>query len=238
MPKNKDLKRLIRARMEKTGETYTAARSHLLSKDLPLPEDYAKLAGMGDKAVVQASGMDWHAWATALDNVDAARMEHPEIAKYVSTHFDVSDWWAQMITVAYERFRGLREVGQRRGGDYEVNKSTTIGVAVRDVWQALSDADRRQLWMPNAEFSVSTATELKSMRARLADGTRLDVHFTAKGDLKSTVSVQVRKIPDKAAADETRALWGARLEALKDLLMDSRAAPSRPTATPAKRRSR
>ncbi len=44
MPKNRDLKRLIRARMEKTGESYTAARSHLLSKDLPLPTDYAKLA--------------------------------------------------------------------------------------------------------------------------------------------------------------------------------------------------
>lgn len=48
MPKNKDLKRLIRARMEKTGESYTAARSHLLSKDLPLPAEYAQLAGMRD----------------------------------------------------------------------------------------------------------------------------------------------------------------------------------------------
>lgn len=84
MPKNKDLKRLIRARMEKTGESYTAARSHLLSKDLPLPAEYAELAGMSDKAVVKASGMDWSEWDTALDDVDAARMEHREIAKYVS----------------------------------------------------------------------------------------------------------------------------------------------------------
>lgn len=220
MPKNKDLKRLIRARMEKTGESYTTARSHLLSKDLPLPAEYTKLAGMSDKAVGKASGMDWREWATALDNVDAARMEHREIAKYVNNHFDVSEWWAQMITVAYERFRGLRAVGQRRSGDYEVGKNKTIGVAVRDVWHAFSDADRRELWMPGVDFTVSTATELRSMRAHFADGTKLDVHFTAKGDHKSTVSIQVRKLPDKATADEARALWGERLETLKDLLMD------------------
>jgi hypothetical protein len=32
MPKQKDLKRLARTRMEKTGESYTAARSQLLAK--------------------------------------------------------------------------------------------------------------------------------------------------------------------------------------------------------------
>ena len=29
MPRNKDLKRLVRARMQKTGEAYTAARAHI-----------------------------------------------------------------------------------------------------------------------------------------------------------------------------------------------------------------
>ncbi len=46
------------------------------------------------------------------------------------------------------------------------------------------------------------------------------MHFTAKGDLKSTVSIQVRKLPNKAAAAEARALWTQRLEALKEMLMD------------------
>src|SRR5207247_2767657 len=32
MPTNKDFKRLVRARMQKTGEAYTAARAHLLQK--------------------------------------------------------------------------------------------------------------------------------------------------------------------------------------------------------------
>ena len=32
MPTGKDLKRLVRARMKKTGESYTAARAQLLKK--------------------------------------------------------------------------------------------------------------------------------------------------------------------------------------------------------------
>jgi len=32
MPTNKDFKRLVRARMQKTGEAYTAARAQLLSR--------------------------------------------------------------------------------------------------------------------------------------------------------------------------------------------------------------
>ena len=32
MPRNKDLKRLVRARMKKTGEAYTAARAQILTQ--------------------------------------------------------------------------------------------------------------------------------------------------------------------------------------------------------------
>ena len=53
MPRDKDLKRLVRARMKKTGEAYTAARAQVLRKSpkpaTPSPE-YAKLAGMADDA--------------------------------------------------------------------------------------------------------------------------------------------------------------------------------------------
>ena len=221
MPKNKDLKRLIRARMAKTGESYTAARSHLLARDLPLPGDYPKLAGMSDEAVQRASGKTWREWTTVLDQADAAQMEHREIAEYVHSHFEVSGWWAQMITVAYERFRGLRDFGQRRGGGYDVNKSKTIGVPVAALWTAFHDPDRRAQWLSDVELTIRTATEPKSMRMRLADETPLNVYFTAKGERKSAVSLQILQLPDKETADRAGAVWHERLESLKELLLPS-----------------
>ena len=43
MPKQKDLKRLIRTRMQKTGESYTIARSQVLDKSSPRPTEFAAL---------------------------------------------------------------------------------------------------------------------------------------------------------------------------------------------------
>ena len=83
MPKNKDLKRLIRARMNKTGESYTAARVHVLSGELPLPAEYEKVAGMSDAAVKKATGRTWPEWAAELDRVDAASWEHRAIAMHL-----------------------------------------------------------------------------------------------------------------------------------------------------------
>src|SRR5438046_6419152 len=54
VPQQKDLKRLIRSRMQKTGEAYTAARLQILGtlqRKQQNEPDYAVLAGMSDAAV-------------------------------------------------------------------------------------------------------------------------------------------------------------------------------------------
>ena len=57
MPSNKDFKRLVRARMRKTGEAYTTARAQILTKkQVPASlaaggADYASLAGMSDATI-------------------------------------------------------------------------------------------------------------------------------------------------------------------------------------------
>ena len=129
MPRDKDLKRLVRARMQKTGEAYTTARAQLLAKPTaithrdesralaPTPAiDYAKLAGMSDAVVKEKTGCTWDRWVEALDSHGAAEMPHREIADLVHKKYKVGDWWSQMVTVGYERIKGLRARGQRRDG--------------------------------------------------------------------------------------------------------------------------
>src|SRR5262245_50459176 len=117
MPREKDLKRLVRARMKKTGEAYTAARAQILRKSAkpttPTPE-YAKLAGMADAVVREKTGRDWTEWVRTLDAHDAEQMKHGDIATLVNGTYKVADWWSQTVTVGYERIKGLRARGQRR----------------------------------------------------------------------------------------------------------------------------
>jgi len=118
MPANKDFKRLVRGRMQKTGESYTTARAHLLSRRKPpatrvATPDYATLAGRSDTALKAATGCTWERWVKALDHVEAHAWSHREIAKHVRERYKVSAWWAQTVTVGYERIKGLRAIGQR-----------------------------------------------------------------------------------------------------------------------------
>src|SRR3989442_1360712 len=99
MPTNKDFKRLVRARMQKTGEAYTAARAHLLQKKQESrPVDYARLAGMMTDAALKArTGCTWERWVKALDRVAAHTWPHREIAHYVHEKYKVPGWWAQTV---------------------------------------------------------------------------------------------------------------------------------------------
>lgn len=143
---------------------------------------------------------------------------HTEIAKYVGANFDgVSAWWAQTITVGYERIRGLREVGQMRGGTYEANKTRTFSVDVSTLFAMFADARRRKKWLEGVK-RIRTKIEDRSIRFDWEDGTQVNVYFEAKGDAKSRVAVQHTKLASKADADAAKTAWHARLDALRDAL--------------------
>lgn len=211
MPKNKDLKRLIRARMEKTGESYTTARLRLIEKTLPRVDEYAELAGMSDDAVAKATGRTWVEWARTLDAQDASTLEHAAIAK-LAAEAGASLWWSQMVTVAYERFRGLREPGQRRGGGFDVNKSRTVKVGHARLFAAW-EPEAREVWL-DVPLEDSTVSPPKSRRMKMPDGSTVALWFTERGPEKCSVSVQVGGFPDRESADREREAWHARLDEL------------------------
>ena len=224
MLQNKDLKRLVRARMRKTGESYTAARAQLRrgNEDVPAVRaaalDYAELAGMSDARIKEKSGRTWEGWVEALDRHGAEKLPHREIAEMVSREFKVADWWSQTVTVGYERIKGLRARGQRRDGSYEASKSRTFGVPVKALFDAWADPRARRRWLNEASMKVRTATPPKTMRLGWSDGTVVVVGFLAKGKSKSAVAVQHTKLPSREAAERFKNYWSERLDALGELL--------------------
>ena len=220
MPANKDFKRLVRARMTKTGESYTAARSKLLRR--PPPKiDYAKLAGMTDAVIKAKTGCTWERWTHALDYVGAHAWPHRKIADYVHKTFKVPDWWTQTVTVGYERIKGIRAIGQRRDGSFEASKSKTFSAPLARLYRSWSNAKLRAKWLPD-DCTVRSATPQKYMRIAWADGTIVVLGFTKKGAAKAQVAVQHTRLSDRAAVTKMKALWEERLKALGDILLPRR----------------
>ena len=241
MPQNKDLKRLVRARMRKTGEAYTTARSHITKKPKAKPlsitarpsarkssaatttpsGDFARIAGMSDEKIKDKTGCSWERWVRALDHHGAAEMSHREIAELVSKKYKVGDWWTQTVTVGYERIKGLRARGQRRDGSYEASKSRTFDVPVSELFKAWADAKTRQRWLNEEKVRIRTATAPKSMRLDWSDGSIIAIGFMAKGKSKSSVAVQHTKLADRETADRLKRYWSDRLGALREVLSEN-----------------
>jgi hypothetical protein len=222
MPREKDLKRLVRTRMKKTGESYTAARVQLLKKSptrsIPAKPDYAAVAGMSDAIMMEKTGRTWEEWTLTLDKHDAAVMKHRDIAILVRETYKVPAWWTQMVTVGYERIKGLRVVGQRRDGTYEAGKSRTYAVPVATLFDAWASAATRRRWLGETDVKVRSATAPKAMRLGWPDGTVVVVGFTPKGKDKSSVAVAHMKVPDKATVERLKQYWSEQLDALGKVL--------------------
>lgn len=226
MTKDRDFKRRIRERMEKTGESYTAARARLLSKagdpatEAPpptdLPDDYTTLTGKSDEAVAAKTGRTWPEWVAWLDERNAVALPHPEIVGLLEDAID-SGWWRQTVTVGYERLRGLREPGQRRDGRYEANRSRTLPLSAEELYPWLADEDRRRQWLADPH-EVRGTNPPRSVRLDWPDGTRVQLYVDGKGESKAQLSVQHTHLPDRAALEARKAYWGEQLDGLKALL--------------------
>jgi hypothetical protein len=229
MTQNKDLKRLVRARMKKTGESYTSARAQITRKPKEKTptaatpaaasiKDYAKLAGMSDAAIKEKTGCTWEKWVKSLDYHGAEKMSHRDIAQLVSKTYKVPSWWTQTVTVGYERIKGLRARGQRRDGSYEATKSRTFNVPVDALFDAWNDTRKRNEWLTGATVKVRSATKPKYLRLDWNGNSIIAVGFLSKGSTKSSVAIQHSKLPDRATADSLRKYWSDQLENLAGVL--------------------
>ena len=238
MTTQKDFKRLVRGRMQKTGESYTAARAHFLKQAparakspaasngaspvvseipavaAPGASDYATIAGMSDEKIKEKTGCTWERWVWALDQVNAQRWPHGEIATYVSEKYKVPSWWTQAVTVGYERIKGLRAKGQRRSGSWEASKSKTIAAAVGTLYKSFRQPKLRSAWLPDASPVIRSSVPNKTIRFTWDDGSSAEVYFVSKGRSKTQLAVQHTKLPSRAAADRMKGFWAEHLDAL------------------------
>lgn len=136
----------------------------------------------------------------------------------MSEKYGIPGWWVQMVTVAYEQKRGMREKYQKPSG-YEISRSKTIAVSLSKLYEAWEDKRARGRWLKDAGLVVCKATPRKSMRITWVDGeTSVDVNFYVKDDNKVQVTVQHGKLADAKQAERMTAYWAEKLDRLKEIL--------------------
>jgi hypothetical protein len=216
MTTQRSFKRLVRARMEKTGESYTAARAMLLAADEPKDSGPPVLM-TSDEAIRERTGRGWEEWFDMLDEWGAAERTHRETARWVAEQQDAHPlaWNVQAVVSSYERTRGLRAAGEHADG-FAITATKTVAVPVDRLYDAFVDESLRARWLPDGELRERTATKPKSARFDWGDGaSRVHVTFAAKGEDRSTAALQHVRLADAQEADRMKAYWRERVASLK-----------------------
>jgi hypothetical protein len=155
-------------------------------------------------------------------------------ARHLHSAHGVPGWHAQMISVAYERARGIRAVNQASTGGFQVSVSRTVGVSVADVAAAIGDGRRREQWLKGADPGLRRALNaafggakpkqvvLKNAsygKLRYAWGGAVETRITGKPKgAGCSVVADNMGLKDASQVERRRAAWRAALEALKEHL--------------------
>jgi hypothetical protein len=239
MTQQKKLKRAIRARSRKTGESYAAARRHVLHgrrRTVAIPEAPVRPARkgaprLGEAGVIRKTGHGYDHWFAILDAFGAAAKGHTASAAHLRAEQGVPGWHSQMITVAYERERGLRVPNQSAAGDFQVNVSKALPVPLAEVVDAVASPRRRSAWLKAADpdlgralhaaLAGSHARRIKVREAKLAtlrypwNAGRVQIYIEGKANGRTNVVASMTKLAGPAEVEERRAQWRTALEGLK-----------------------
>jgi hypothetical protein len=248
MTRARALKTVIRDRVAKTGERYTTARRHVL-KSLPPKSSGASTpvptsppstpaasskGGLSDAKSREKTGHGLDHWFAVLDTFDGVAKGHTAAARHLYDAHGVDGWYAQGITVAYERARGVRAVNQRCDGEYEVSASKVVSATTRDIVKAFADRRERRSWTDGIDADLAGALS-SALSARTAKGftvkpngqahvrfkwndTTVLVQLWPKPKGKVSVTVTNGKLASAEMVEERRRKWRAALASLATFL--------------------
>ena len=248
MTRTRALKQLIRARAARTGERYTTARRHVLNNphlaatSRPSPPAPAAAAAkvppdrrppVSDAKIAAKTGHGYDYWFDVLDRFDALKKGHGAAARHLYDTLGVEGWFAQSITVAYERARGVRAVNQRCDGNFEVSVSKVVTGDAAAVVKALSSARQR------GRLKVSDEGLVRALGAALSaktskgfvirpDGlgrfrynwgdSAVQFYLVPKDGNKLSVVVTNMRLASAGMVEQRRAVWREMLNSLAEML--------------------
>jgi|GEM_PF-377509 len=170
-----------------------------------------KQISLTDKAVEKATGKGWDEWFSILYQEEADKLQHKEIALLLSKKFGVDGWWAQSITVEYERHLGKRKVGQVKNGTFQTAVSKTLPGNLDQVFKIWLDKVRDVKEFNSISLAgkpvISKSEKWRYWRVDLQDRSKITITVGTKTADKSILTFSNEKLKDQDAIKQWKTYW-------------------------------
>jgi hypothetical protein len=203
--------------MEKTGERYGAARRVLIEQaSAPKQRQWSSEPEMAEETLREATGRGWDEWCEVLDAWPGHGGGHTAIATHLREEHGVEGWWAQTITVGYERITGLRLPHQQPDGTFTAGKSRTVTVDVKLIREMLLDDEARADLFPGLETELRSKPTSKVLRIGIGPGTA-QIALDPQADDRVKITIAHDRLPTAEAVEEWKGYWSDWLEAVDEV---------------------
>lgn len=175
-----------------------------------------------DQSVHKATGKVWDEWFSELERIKAHELTHKDMAAMLVDKYDVSAWWAQSITVEYERFIGRREVGQSCEGDYQAGASKTLPGTMDEIFDGWLEFVTGKGMLNDDKYAdeptTSKTEKWRYWRVNLQGGSKVNIIINQKAQGKVHLAVNHEKLPNTDAVEDWKKFWRGYFAAFKDQL--------------------
>jgi hypothetical protein len=214
MTRNSSFKRRVRDRMAKTGEKYGAARRRLIEQsEARGPHAWRSEPEHSEAVIADATGRGWREWCELIDAWPGNEDGHAAVATWLQAEHGVPGWWAQSVTVGWERITGRRLPHQVADGTFTANRSRTIDTDHAALAELLRDGEGRAELFPGLAPELRSRPTSKNVRLGI-DGGVVEIAIAPKGDHRATVHVSHARLASPEEVAHWKAFWGDWLDAL------------------------
>jgi uncharacterized protein YndB with AHSA1/START domain len=205
-----------------------------------------------DDAVVRATGHPPAHWFRLLDRWKGGEKGHTAMARWLREEQGLSAWWCQMVTVMYERARGLRKVHERPTG-YSIDVSRVVRTTARKAFDAMATPAGQSTWFTsratidlrvggryeNADGDSGEFLKVERPKRlrftwgnrRHAPGSVVDYVVTPLEDGRVRIGLTHSKLTREKDAKDLKAAWGGALDLLRARLEAAAPKPRGAAAT-------
>lgn len=171
------------------------------------PGSWVADPGADDEVVRERTGRSWDEWREAIDAWPGHADGHAAVARWLEDDHGVDGWWAQQVTVGWERITGRRLPNQLADGTFTAGRSATITVDADALRARLLDDTQRATLFPDGATTLRSRPTSRNVRLAFEEGVA-ELAMAPKPDGRVTITVQHHKLPSPEAVSTWKAFWG------------------------------
>lgn len=193
---------------------------------------------VSDEATLRATGKTGAEWFRLFDEQHAELWSHQERVGMLRRYGIEQPWWLQVVTVNYERARGLKLLGETKGTGFEFGISRTFGIAPERAWELLTSGVGLEAWAGDGvevEMRKGASQQMQGKRVEvrgMTQGVRVRLATTAPGvpgrtyqmsiipgaNGRTAVRFHEEKLPGIAARKRAERKWNEIMDEVETIL--------------------